>query len=193
MARTERDPFLDGLLAQQQTQTIPPKTVAPSTDTVDDVRPRRKSRTNDAAFNMAALAFGSVLWVVGGYFTLAALHDLYPPIVASVNWPWALSGSALACWIIPVVVSVLEYGSWRRRGLSLLLFVLVFGFDMVSTALGARTYLDGLVMMGTRLSVPLTLENWPILVCILIASGGLSILPELVMKYMSGELWAIVK
>lgn len=192
MARTDRDPLLDGLLAQQLPKPAPTPIASPA-EAVADVQPRRKTRTNDTAFNLAALVFGAVLWVVGGYFTLAALHDVYPPIVALVDWPWALSGTALACWIIPAIVSALEYGSWRRRGLSLLVFIVVFGFDMVSSAIGARAYLHGLVVMGTRLSVPLTPENWPVLIIILLASGGLSLLPELIMKHMSGELWASVK
>lgn len=191
----DRDPLLDQLLDRLGQQPPAQPIAAPVEATPDRPAPRRaRSTTNDGpAFWLAALAFALALWLAGGYFTLEALHAVYPPIVATLDWPWQLPIGALLCWLIPIAVSALEFGSAKRRGAALLVFVLVAAFDLVSTLFGMREWVDQRVVFGITLSGALTSSNVGTLTIILLLSLVLTFAPEWIMRRAVAVLWALVR
>jgi hypothetical protein len=97
------------------------------------VRSARAGDFYDRLITTAALVGGLALcaaaWLVGARFTVAA--------VESTGW---LAAAGAWIWAIPVLVTALElrFSPNRRRGTaSRLLWGLVLGFDVLTTALGA--------------------------------------------------------
>jgi hypothetical protein len=96
---------------------------------------RRSRRASKGAIGtalayLAALAIGIGLWVLDGYYTLVALKALGLPIVATVNWPWLLSSTALLAWAIPLGVEAIEQIFLGERGWQLLVFTGVAGLNL---------------------------------------------------------------
>lgn len=192
--KPDMDPELLQRLITQASQ--PPVAAVPTAPAVDDARPARRTRstsTDGPAFWLAALAFAFALWLAGGFFTLEALHSLYPPIVAVIDWPWVMDGTALVCWLIPIAVSALEFGSAKRRGAALLVFVLVAAFDLSSTLFGMRAWMDGRTVAGVVLSGDLVRSNAGTLLIIGALSVVLTFAPEWVMRRAVAVLWALVR
>ena len=192
--KPDMDPeLLQRLIAQASQPPVAAVPTAPAVEAARPARRRSKADSNDLAFWLAALALGAALWATGGYFTLAALHALYPPIVAVVGWPWLMDGTALLCWLIPIAVSALEFGSFRRRGLALLVFALVAAFDLGTTSLGLRAWVDNRAVFGVVLSGDLVGSNAGTLLIIGAASLILTFAPEYIVKRGIDTLWALVR
>lgn len=191
----DRDPLLDQLLDRLGQQPPAQPIAAPVESTPDRPAPRSARSTSKESpfFWLAALAFALALWLAGGYFTLEALHALYPPIVARLDWPWQLPIDALLCWLIPIAVSALEFGSAKRRGAALLVFVLVATFDLGSTLFGMLAWADQRVVFGITLSGAFTRSNAGLLFSLLALSIVLTFAPEWIGKRAVAVLWALVR
>jgi hypothetical protein len=137
----------------------------------------------DVPFHVAAIALWLALWLVGGYFTLAALHDWGLPVAVAIDWPWKLSGAALASWLVPVAVSALEMGFDRRRGPALLAFIGVSVFDLTTTGLGLFAWADVRFKVAAEL----------VIAGVALVAFGLTFAPERGLRHAVTELWKIVR
>lgn len=147
--------FLNELLKQQgAVQNQPPAQPAEVAAPREEVRPRKRrsssSPVGQAVGYLAAMAIGTVLWAVDGYYTLVALQALGLPIEASLDWPWLLSNAALLAWIIPLVVEAIEQVLLGEKGILFWVFVGVSLVNMVATGYGLWVEFAGELGEGTR-------------------------------------------
>lgn len=103
-------------------------------------RPARRARQQSWAGQfvgyLAALTIAGALWLLDGYFSLLALKWLGMPIVVIIDWPWAMSTSALLVWLIPLAIEAIEQALITADGWLFALFVLISGLNVIATGYG---------------------------------------------------------
>ena len=130
-----------------------------------------------------ALLIASALWWLGGFFTLLCLRQLDIPIDQLGLWKWA----------IPAGISAVELRWWPRARLTefhFIIFTLVAGVDLLSTAYGVVAWARGrLLPLGSGIMVPS--EGVELIIPALVVSLGLTFGPERIALWSLRELRAI--
>jgi hypothetical protein len=130
--------LLAALLAQAQQAPTQPGAGEPHASHATPRTKRSQSQLVDTLAYAGAACFGLAGWMLGGFFTLTACAAVGLPIVAQIDWPWALPANALICWLIPLSVSLIEVRFWPNgaNGWRSWLFWAISLLDVASTVYG---------------------------------------------------------
>ncbi|GAB4185395.1 MAG: hypothetical protein Fur005_47820 [Roseiflexaceae bacterium] len=108
--------------------------------------------------------------MLGGFFTLTALHALGLPLLVQIDWPWALPRAAQLAWLVPLFISLIEVRFWPNgsNGWRSWLFWGVSLIDVASTIYGLSIALsDRTIPLGAGFMLPRATDTLWLVACLL--------------------------